>query len=39
MVDVNGGKKPTSGNVNYNNVECGLKSNVYKVPLPAEKKG
>ena len=39
MVDVNGDKKPTPGNVNYNNVECGLKSNVYKVPLPAEKKG
>ena len=38
MVDVNGDKKPTPGNVNCNNVECGLKSNVYKVPLPAEKK-
>ena len=38
MVDVNGDKKPTPGNVNYNSVECGLKSNVYKVPLPAEKK-
>ena len=38
LVDVNGDKKPTPGNVNCNDSSCGDKSNVYKVPLPAEKK-
>ncbi len=38
LVDVNGDKKPTPGNVNCKATECALKDNVYKVPLPAEKK-
>ena len=38
MVDVNGDKKPTPGNVNCKNTTCGAKDNIYKVPLPAEKK-
>ena len=38
MVDVNGDKKPTPGNVNCNDDTCGTTSNIYKVPLPAEKK-
>ena len=38
LVDVNGDKKPTPGNINCKDSECGHKSNTYKVPLPAEKK-
>ncbi len=38
LVDVNGDKKPTPGNVYCSNTECAKKDNVYKVPLPAEKK-
>ena len=38
LVDVNGDKKPTPGNVNCLNGTCGRKDNVYKVPLPSEKK-
>ncbi len=37
MVDVNGDKKPTPGNVNCNSDECEMQ-NKYYVPLPAEKK-
>lgn len=38
MVDVNGDRKPTPNNVNCQNSTCGASDNVYKVPLPAEKK-
>ncbi len=38
MVDVNGDKKPTPGNVNCKDSTCAMKNNIYKVPLPAEKK-
>ena len=38
MVDVNGDKKPTPGNINCLNKTCGQKDNLYKVPLPSEKK-
>ena len=38
LVDVNGDKKPTPGNVNCRNTDCGKTSNLYKVPLPSEKK-
>ncbi len=38
MVDVNGDKKPTPGNINCKNATCGKVSNLYKVPLPSEKK-
>ncbi len=38
LVDVNGDKKPTPGNVNCKAESCGRTSNVYKVPLPGEKK-
>ena len=38
LVDVNGDKKPTPGNVNCKDETCGVKDNVYKVPLPSEKK-
>ena len=38
LVDVNGDKKPTPGNVNCRNSTCARKDNIYKVPLPAEKK-
>ena len=38
LVDVNGDKKPTPGNANCQNAACGLKDNLYKVPLPSEKK-
>ena len=38
LVDVNGDKKPTPGNVNCKNTNCGKTSNLYKVPLPSEKK-
>ena len=37
LVDVNGDKKPTPTNINCQNSACGTK-NLYKVPLPAEKK-
>ena len=37
MVDVNGDKKPTPSNVNCHSSEC-ASQNLYKVPLPAEKK-
>ena len=38
LVDVNGDKKPTPGNINCQDSTCGAKDNVYKVPLPGEKK-
>ena len=38
MVDVNGDKKPTPGNVTCKDASCAKSSNLYKVPLPAEKK-
>ena len=38
LVDVNGDKKPTPGNVNCRNQDCAKTSNIYKVPLPSEKK-
>ena len=38
MVDVNGDKKPTPGNVNCQDFDCAEKDNIYKVPLPSEKK-
>ena len=38
MVDVNGDKKPTPGNINCTTSTCGIRDNAYKVPLPAEKK-
>ena len=38
LVDVNGDKKPTPGNVNCKDANCGKTSNLYKVPLPSEKK-
>ncbi len=38
LVDVNGDKKPTPGNVNCKDANCGKSSNLYKVPLPSEKK-
>lgn len=38
LVDVNGDKKPTPGNVNCQATDCATKDNIYKVPLPAEKK-
>ncbi len=38
LVDVNGDKKPTPGNVNCQDADCGKVSNLYKVPLPSEKK-
>ena len=37
MVDVNGDKKPTPGNVNCKSNSCQYQ-NIYKVPLPSEKK-
>ena len=37
LVDVNGDKKPTPVNINCQDSTC-AKNNVYKVPLPAEKK-
>ena len=37
LVDVNGDKKPTPANVNCQNTECQYQ-NIYKVPLPSEKK-
>ena len=38
LVDVNGDKKPTPGNVNCQSNTCAVTDNLYKVPLPAEKK-
>ena len=38
LVDVNGDKKPTPGNVQCKNTDCATSTNIYKVPLPAEKK-
>ena len=38
LIDVNGDKKPTPSNVNCKDWNCAAKDNVYKVPLPAEKK-
>ena len=38
LVDVNGDKKPTPGNINCKDSTCGAKDNIYKVPLPSEKK-
>ncbi|MDO5438295.1 MAG: type II secretion system protein, partial [bacterium] len=37
MVDVNGDKKPTPGNINCKDASCAKISNLYKVPLPGEK--
>ena len=38
LVDVNGDKKPTPGNINCKNWTCAKTDNVYKVSLPSEKK-
>ena len=38
MVDVNGDRKPTPGNVNCTDYNCAKGDNIYKVPLPSEKK-
>ncbi len=38
LVDVNGDKKPTPGNINCQDENCGKASNLYKVPYPSEKK-
>ena len=38
LVDVNGDKKPTPGNVNCQDENCGRTTNAYRVPLPGEKK-
>ncbi|MDO5438300.1 MAG: type II secretion system protein, partial [bacterium] len=38
MVDVNGDKKPTPGNVNCQSSSCASSDNSYKVPLPGEKR-
>ena len=38
LVDVNGDKKPTPGNVNCRDTNCAKTSNLYKLPLPSEKK-
>ncbi len=38
LVDVNGDKKPTPGNINCQGGDCAEKDNTYKVPLPSEKK-
>ena len=38
LVDVNGDKKPTPGNINCKDENCGKTSNLYKVPLPSERK-
>ena len=37
LVDVNGDKKPTPGNINCQSLNC-ANQNLYKVPLPSEKK-
>ena len=37
-VDVNGDKKPTPANLDCTNSSCAVIYNIYKVPLPAEKK-
>ena len=38
LVDVNGDRKPTPGNINCQDITCATKDNRYVVPLPAEKK-
>ncbi len=38
LVDVNGDKKPTPGNINCHDDDCARTSNLYKIPLPSEKK-
>ncbi|MDO5438105.1 MAG: hypothetical protein Q4F80_07915 [bacterium] len=38
LVDVNGDRKPTPGNVNCRDSACAKTDNAYKVPLPGEKK-
>ena len=38
LVDVNGDKKPTPGNINCKDTACAKTDNLYKVPLPSEKK-
>ena len=38
LVDVNGDKKPTPGNINCKDAACAKTDNLYKVPLPSEKK-
>ena len=38
MVDVNGDKKPTPGNIACQDYDCAKRDNTYKVPLPSEKK-
>ena len=38
LVDVNGDRKPTPGNAFCLDESCGSKSNLYKIPLPNEKK-
>lgn len=37
LVDVNGDKKPTPGNIDCKDNSC-IAKNTYKVPLPSEKK-
>ena len=37
LVDVNGDRKPSPGNINCNTASCAIKQNVYKVPLADEK--
>ena len=38
LVDVNGDRQPTPGNVHCTNSTCAQKDNLYIVPLPAEKR-
>ncbi len=38
LVDVNGDKKPTPGNINCTDLTCAQKDNLYKIPLPTDKK-
>ena len=38
LVDVNGDRKPTPGNINCKNSTCGKASNRYTVPFPNEKR-
>lgn len=38
LVDVNGDRKPSPGNINCNTGSCAVKQNVYKAPLADEKK-
>ncbi len=37
LVDVNGDRKPTPGNVDCNDMECAKTSNLYKTPAPNDK--